>query len=345
MPKPSLDRKDRSRAFVCLGKALEEALQGKGPCSGQIEEGIIQAGRENSWFTAENVNTALKAIVCNLKEDKLHAWLKPYRDELNAQQHPKRVAVVMAGNIPCAGFHDFICTLMAGHIFLGHTSSSDKVLLPILAEMLIQQEPRFAGRLEFRQGKPSGFDAAIASGSDNTGRYFDYHFGRCRHIIRRHRNSVAILTGRETEEELILLGRDIFLYFGLGCRSVSKLFVPQAYDFMPLLNALSSFSKIAKHSEHSSNYTYNKAVFSLNDVPFLDNDFLLLRESTDLHSPISTLHYEFYNRDVHSQIEKHGKEIQCVVSEKDVPFGESQFPALNDYADNVDTMRFLLHLK
>jgi hypothetical protein len=253
----------------------------------------------------------------------------------------------LAGNIPLVGFHDFLSVLITGHKALIKTSSNDQHLLPFLAKYLIAVEPEFADAITFTEGKLEGFDAVIATGSNNTARYFEYYFKDKPAIIRKNRNSAAILTGNESREELVGLGEDIFRYFGLGCRNVSKLFVPQGYDFKNFFEAIYEYKDVIFYDKYANNYDYNKAVFLMSNFKLLDNEFLTIKEDSGYASPISSVFYEYYdNLDTLKQkLEAEQDQLQCVVSNKltenSIPFGQTQKPGLLDYADNVDTIAFL----
>ncbi len=255
----------------------------------------------------------------------------------------------MAGNIPLVGFHDFLSVLIAGHSVVVKQSSNDKHFLPLITKYLEHVEPSFKGAIAFTEEKLTDFDAAIATGSNNTARYFDYYFGKYPNIIRKNRNSITVVTGNETEAELKGLGEDVFRYFGLGCRSVSKLFVLKGYDFDQLFKAIFEYSDIINYKKYQNNYDYNKAVYLMSEFDLLENGFLMLKEDKSYSSPIASLFYEYYD-DVDSLQEKLRQDeddIQCIVSnalENAVPFGQTQQPSLTDYADGVDTLEFLSEL-
>lgn len=337
------------KAFVKLGNYLtvfcEKWYNDGDDIDPRLGNAIAKAGQMNGWFTQENILFALQQWGELLTEEKIMDWLSHYPIEKTTS--PKTVGIVMAGNIPLVGFHDFLCVLLSGNKVLAKLSSNDKVLLPFLSQYLIQEEPSLAERIVFTEGKMEGFDAVIATGSNNTSRYFEYYFGNKPNIIRKNRNSVAILTGNETEQELKALGEDIFKYYGLGCRNVSKVFVPQGYHFDALFNALFHYKDIINQHKYANNYDYNKAVYLMSDFKVLDNGFLVLKEDSGLSSPISVLFYSFYDSEeaLRKQLETQEDQIQCIVSSRDgVGFGETQKPSLNDYADGVDTMEFLLKL-
>ncbi|MEM9679976.1 MAG: acyl-CoA reductase, partial [Bacteroidota bacterium] len=229
-------------------------------------------------------------------------------------------------------------------------SSNDKHLLPFLAKYLEKVEPEFKGRIDFTEEKLEDFDAVIATGSNNTARYFDYYFRGKPSIIRQNRNSVAIITGNESQEQLKALSEDIFRYYGLGCRSVSKLFVPENYNFDPFFNAIYDWHPVINQAKYANNYDYNKAVYLMSEFDMLENGFLMLKEDESYSSPIATLFYETYDStdDLRSKLRNDTDKIQCIVGdgfeEKEVKFGHTQHPQLSDYADDVDTVEFLLKI-
>lgn len=308
---------------------------------------IKRAKETNAWFTEDNVLFAFESWTKLLNSKNLNQWLTHYNlEHINS----KTIAIIMAGNIPLVGFHDFLSVLIAGHSVLVKQSSNDKHFLPLIAKYLEHVDPGFKGKITFTT-KLENFDAVVATGSNNTARYFDYYFGKYPHIIRKNRNGVAILTGKETSEELELLGEDIFRYFGLGCRSVSKLFVPKDYDFDALFNALFKYKDIINYKKYENNYTYNKAVYLMSLFQLLENGFIMLKEDKSYASPIASLFYEFYDDldTLKTKLSNEKEQIQVIVSNEtivdSVAFGSTQQPQLNDYADGVDTLEFLLNLK
>jgi len=302
----------------------------------------------NSWFTLDQLVYACKSWSNTLTVSNINRWISNYTLNKN---NSKTIAIIMAGNIPLVGFHDFLSALIAGHKVLIKQSHNDKHLLPLLAKYLEFLNPEFKDLINFTNEKLEGFDAVIATGSNNTARYFEYYFGKYPHIIRKNRNSVAVLTGSETENELSLLGEDIFRYFGLGCRSVSKLFVPKGYDFDNLFKAIFPYKELISYQKYLNNYDYNKAVYLMSEFKLIENGFLMLKEDPSYASPIATLFYEYYddlatlNKILAANVDK----IQCVVAKdksikKAVAFGKTQQPDLWDYADDVDTLAFLQNL-
>ncbi len=342
----------RIEAFVELGKYLtdfcEKCYANDDSIDLEFKEIVVRAQQENGWFTQENILHALSEWGHLLTQENLGDWLSGY--DLESVESPKTIGIVMAGNIPLVGFHDFLSVILSGHKVLAKLSSNDKRLLPHLVNFLIGKDPSLKERIAFVDGKMEGFDAVIATGSNNTGRYFEYYFGQKPHIIRKNRNSVAILTGKEPPEELTALGEDIFRYYGLGCRNVSKIYVPKGYDFEPFFKAMFSYGDIIHQHKYANNYDYNKAVYLMSNFKILDNGFLVLKEEASLSSPISVLFYSYYDSEetLWKELDALKEHIQCVVSNQDrdgdVGFGNTQKPRLKDYADGVDTMAFLLQL-
>lgn len=296
---------------------------------------------ENPWFTEQNVRLAMRGILAFLNEETLRNWISAY----TLPQRNKTIALVMAGNIPAVGFHDLLAVLICGHRAQLKLSSKDTVLIQYLIGQLCKIEPRFQDQITITD-RLKNFDGVIATGSDNTSRYFEYYFGKYPHIIRKNRTSVAVLNGHETVDELTALGRDVFDYFGLGCRNVSKLFVPAGYTFNQLFESWSSYEPVIHHHKYCNNYDYQKSIQLVNRIPFLDNGFVMFQENKSLVSPISVIYYEYYkDKDaLQSRLSELSEKIQTVIGKKPwskIPFGEGQFPGLCDYADNVDTMAFL----
>ena len=308
---------------------------------------IALSQSHNGWYTPENVYFAINSWSKALTKDNLDHWLAPYNFENTI---PKTVGLVLAGNIPLVGFHDFICVLLSGHDVQVKTSSNDQMLLPFLANYLISIEPALLNYIHFSEGKLTDFDAVIATGSNNTARYFEYYFKDKPSIIRKNRNSVAVLNGTETAADFEALGEDIFRYFGLGCRNVSKLFVPKGYVFDSFFEGIFKFQDVIHYEKYANNYDYNKAVFLMSNFKLLDNGFLTIKEDSSYASPISSVFYEFYDdlELLKIKLAAEQDQIQCIVSNNLIPnsnpFGKTQQPELWDYADNVDTLAFLQNL-
>ncbi len=349
------EQTERLKAFVKLGTFFRQFVQqpprqeeNDGSTAGWMErlhEKVGHAGFQNAWFTRENVMRAIGAWGDTLSEENLTEWLKRYPLENN---RPKKVAVIMAGNIPLVGFHDFLSVLISGNAIQVKLSSNDRILLPFVAEFLASVAPGMQNAITFAEGPLHEYDAVIATGSNNTSRYFEYYFRNKPHVIRKNRNSVAVLTGHETASELFGLGTDIFANFGLGCRNISKIYVPENHDFQGFFDSVQSFSEISSHNKYVNNYDYNKAVFLMNGYPIMDNGFLILKEDASLSSPIGTLHYEYYKDPdrLRIHLSREREKIQCTVGRKqegfETAFGRTQSPALWEYADDVDTVDFLL---
>ena len=321
--------------MVELGKYLQSANE-------DLQIAKQKAFEKNGWFTIEFTEHAIRNIVTEfLQKDKLENWVKAYYLDDNISS--KNVGIVMAGNIPLVGFHDFLSVFISGHKQTIKLSSRDDVLLKHIADKLFEWAPSTRDSISFAD-LLKGCDAYIATGSNNTARYFDYYFGRYPNIIRRNRTSVAVLSGNETAGELESLAEDVHLYFGLGCRNVTKIYIPAGYEFVPLLSAFRKYSYFSDHVKYRNNYDYNLALLIMNNVYYMTNESILLVENEQLFSPISQLNYNFYS-DV-SQVKQtleNDQNIQCIVGET-IPFGLAQQPSLTSYADGIDTMQFLLSL-
>ena len=310
---------------------------------------IIETEKQyNAWFTSENVLHAVTSIGKMLNASDLTQWLSRY--DLTKTREAKKVGLILAGNIPLVGFHDVLCVLVTGNFALIKVSSQDSRLIKHVLQMLTDIEPAFSDQYEFVE-RLENFDAVIATGSNNTSRYFDYYFGKVPNIIRKNRNSIAVLTGDETAAQLNDLGHDIFDYFGLGCRNVSKLMVPKGYNFNFFFESIQSFEPIIHHNKYNNNYGYNRSIYLVGNEQHLDNNFLLLKENPSLSSPLAVIFYEYYDNleSAEDLLKQQNEKIQCIVTvaplqvnNQVVSFGESQQPALWDYADNVDTVEFLI---
>ncbi|QNK77821.1 acyl-CoA reductase [Winogradskyella sp. PAMC22761] len=352
-----MDLQYRINAFVKLGEFLSQFKNNESIKNDAIEANDLfydgfkhqlkLAQEHNGWFTKENISLTLKNWSNALTNKNINHWLETYNFK---EVTPQTVAIIMAGNIPLVGFHDFLSVLISGHNVLVKQSSNDKHLLPFLAKYLEVVAPNFKGKITFTEEKLNHFDAVIATGSDNTARYFEYYFKNKPSIIRKNRNSVAVLTGNETQEELEALSDDIFIYYGLGCRNVSKLFVPKGYDFEKFFNAVYKWNAIINESKYANNYDYNKAVYLMSEFNMLENGFLMIKEDESYASPIATMFYEYYdsNDTLLQKLKTDSDKIQCVVSrsfvDKTIQFGKTQTPQLWDYADGEDTIEFLLKI-
>ncbi|MCF8235794.1 MAG: acyl-CoA reductase [Bacteroidales bacterium] len=351
-----MDIEEKLHAFAKLGNYLRAVW------AEQLPENLTAAQRKfgelaqhpetkNPWFVTRHVNYALKAISDNLRPEFLQEWIEPYKSGLEQNEPLKTIAVVMAGNIPMVGFHDFVSVLVSGNRFLGKLSSQDRYLLPALSDVLVELEPKFKERIFFTEDVLKDFDAVIATGSNNTSRYFDYYFGKYPNLIRENRNGVAVLTGDESFAELNALGKDILLYFGLGCRNVSKLYVPKGFAIDMLFEPLQEYDYVADNHKYRNNYDYFKTIYMVNRENFQDNGFILFRAMDQISTPVSVVHYERYEKveQVKAQLLDKKDNIQCVVGrngiiQDEIAFGHSQDPQLWDYADGRDTLRFLLNL-
>jgi hypothetical protein len=303
-----------------------------------------QASIENGWFIPEFIELAVKNIAQNfLNERELNNWANHYNIPAS-NSTPKTVGIVMAGNIPLVGFHDLLCVFISGHKARIKLSSKDQVLIKHLVEVLTGLNSEIEDLIQFWE-LLKGCDAYITTGSNNTSRYFQYYFGKYRHIIRRNKTSVAILDGNETKNDLEKLADDVYQFFGLGCRNVTKLYVPSRYNFEPLLAAFKKYYYLADHHKYKNNYDYNLTLHILNNKFYMTNDSILLVESPSVFSPISQLSYEYYtNRDQLINILDTDQDIQAIVGKHNIPFGEAQSPGLFDYADKADTVAFLQSL-
>lgn len=335
---------ERIKTFSALGNVLIDGLNGQSKqYTSQLNHLIEAQHLKNPWFTSENVRMAISAIAAELTDEKLKKWTDFYPD-LKKEYPPLRVAVIMAGNIPLVGFHDFLTVLISGNNIQAKTSSKDSDLIKFIGTILCDIDPEYRNKITFSDGPLSGFDLVIATGSDNTSRYFENYFGKYPSIIRKNRNSIAILEGNETDEELEALGKDVFSYFGLGCRNVSKLYVPEGYDFSKLIRKWEKYSYLISHQKYANNYDFNKAVFIVNRESFTDTGFVLIKEDRGLASPVSVLWYEqFRSPEMVKEITENLKErIQCIIGKNHLSFGSAQSPVLWDYADGTDTVEFLL---
>jgi hypothetical protein len=310
-----------------------------------FKELIASARNSNAWFTEQEVYRSLKALSQMLNEDDLKIWF----EDIKITTVPKRVGLILAGNIPLVGFHDVLSVLATGNIALIKLSSSDDKLLPGVLRQLCAIEPTLEDQIVYVE-RLKNFDAVIATGSNNTSRYFEYYFGKVPNIIRKNRTSVAVLTGTEVEEDIAALGHDLFDYFGLGCRNVSKIYLPEDYDVKNFFEPLEQYNDIINHFKYNNNYDYNKSIYLVNSAKHFDNGFLLLKEDTGFSSPLAVLYFERYGKieEVEAALTGNQDNLQCVVSKAHLQietavldFGKSQHPRLWDYADNVNTIQFL----
>lgn len=338
-----LERTHRLNAFTRLGEVLRTLKN-----SEELTEWAYRAHSANNWFVPENVLQSIDSIANNmLDRAQLLRWTELYPSPAKSS----KIGVIMAGNIPAVGFHDALCVLISGHSLHAKLSSDDTFLIKALLNKLTEIEPGFANSIHFVD-RLNDADAFIATGSNNSSRYFEYYFSKKPHIIRRNRVSVALLTGKEDASELAGLVEDILRYYGLGCRNVAKLLVPEGYDFTKFYDQAESFSSYClHHHKYFNNYEYNKSIVLINRVPHLDNGFLLVEENPALVSPLSMVYYQTYQKieDAIDYVNKNEESIQCIVGHPltdkiTIPFGKAQYPLLTDYADGIDTMSFLSKL-
>jgi hypothetical protein len=341
---------DRVNAFVNLGEYILSTQSNTE--NNEFWQTVNAAYTQNQWFTPEFCKFSIVSIAQEwLNTESLNKWINGYpASNFNPTNH-KNIGVVLAGNVPFVGFHDMLCTLIAGHKFIGKTSSKDGGLIQAVVKVLTEIEPRFQSYINITESKLENFDAVIATGSNNSARYFDFYFGKYPNIIRKNRHSIAILTGDESSDDLSKLGSDIFTYFGLGCRNVSKILVPQNYNFNTLLSSLENYQDLSNHNKYANNYQYHRAIYLMNSIEHLDNGFLLVKPDDTLGSPVGVLFYQYYT-DIDSAlnyVSQNIDSIQCLVANdrqisNSIGFGIAQNPSLNDYADGIDTIAFLASL-
>jgi hypothetical protein len=336
---PSLSVHDR----IALLGAVSKSLLNK---TDELDTMIQTAYARNSWFTPDNIATMLQGVALEyLDEGKLTEWAKQYTI---AARPFLKVGLVLAGNIPAVGFNDILCVFIAGHQAHIKYSEKDDVIIPYIIDQIVKLDARAADyfvKVDFLKN----IDAVIATGSDNSARYFNEYFSNYPHIIRKNRNSVAVLDGTESREELYNLGKDVFTYFGLGCRNVSKLYVPKDYDFIPWMEESHKYNDLANHNKYKNNFDYNVALMLLNRVKFINNGCSIVLEDPRFSSRIASIHFEYYDDDeiLVAHLQENIEKIQCVIGHKKydfVPcfdFGMAQCPSLYDYADGVDTLAFL----
>jgi hypothetical protein len=349
---------DTKKAFYRLGNFLR-CMTGEDDCQelAAIEQTFIpdfktllnELAHSNPWFDPLHVKTAMRAIGLMLKEEAIEHWLAPY--QLPGTSSPKNVLVLMAGNLPAVGFHDLMCVLLSGHRLTAKLSADDNKILPWMVKFLNAVNPGLNEMISFSDSICSGFDAVIATGSTFSSRYFQAYFGNYPHIIRKSMTGVAILDGQESEENLGGLADDIFLYYGRGCRNVSMILVPEGYQFEHLFKAFEKYHHFAYHNKYFNNYEYQKAVMLVNGTPHLDNGVILLTMSRVLHTPLGVLHYLNYKNtaEISDFIYRNAGEIQCIAGnnqawQQSVEFGKTQFPGPAIYADQADTIKFLISL-
>ncbi|MBT4232324.1 MAG: acyl-CoA reductase [Flavobacteriaceae bacterium] len=346
------DFKERLIAFSELGTLFKENVDKKEnkkfpEWDTVLEKTLIESHSYNSWFTIDNLKLSLKNWSNSLQENIISDWLSKYNIE---DKSSKKIAIIMAGNIPAVGFHDLLCSLLLNFNCIVKLSSEDKLLIPFIVKFLESRNEKLKNKVTFESEKLKDFDGVIATGNNNSHRYFDYYFSKYPNLLRKTRHSIAVLDGKESDNDLSDLSNDIFNYFGLGCRSVSKVFIPYGYDLDLLFNAFFRHKEVVNHNKYVNNFDYNKAVYLMSKEKFIENGFIILKEESKLGSPIGCLFYEFYNdkKEITKLINNNSDSIQCVVSNinfnTNIKFGQTQCPNINDYADNNDTIKFLLKI-
>ena len=344
--------KERLIAFSELGTLFKENVDKKEnkkfpEWDTVLEKTLIESHSYNSWFTIDNLKLSLKNWSNSLQENIISDWLSKYNIE---DKSSKKIAIIMAGNIPAVGFHDLLCSLLLNFDCIVKLSSEDKLLIPFIVKFLESRNEKLKNKVTFESEKLKDFDGVIATGNNNSHRYFDYYFSKYPNLLRKTRHSIAVLDGKESDNDLSELSNDIFNYFGLGCRSVSKVFVPYGYDLDLLFNAFFRHKEVVNHNKYVNNFDYNKAVYLMSKEKFIENGFIILKEESKLGSPIGCLFYEFYNdkKEITKLINNNSDSIQCVVSNinfnTNIKFGQTQCPNISDYADNNDTIKFLLKI-
>lgn len=331
-------------AFDGLGAYLTRFLNNKELAEFESMQNAIDLSfHKNGWFTHDEVEFALAYWANELTRENLEQWVKRYGKN---PERPKIVGLVLAGNIPMVGFHDVLCTFLAGHRAVIKCSANDDILIPFLLHWMSGQTEGFEAHFRVEKGLMKTFDAVIATGSNNSARHFEHYFKGVPTIIRRNRTSVAVLTGDESDEELKGLIKDAFQYYGLGCRNVTKIYVPKSFDLDRIFSASMPFAYLSSNKKYFNNVIYHKTLMMMQQKAVLENDLILLVEDSSLFSPVGVLNYEYYDdvADLNSRMESQLDDIQCVVGNKNIPFGKAQHPSLHDYADGVDTMKFLLNL-
>ncbi len=355
------DLQKQIQAFALLGKVIREYVRIHfsgtknavfNDFSQLLHDAVQKTLINNPWYISDHLIQALHSIENMLVVNDLNAWLRNYSFHLLTEKSDSSIGVIMAGNIPAVGFHDFLSVLVTGYHFSGKLSSEDPFLLPCFAKILIYFEKGLENKISFHAEIPKNVDAVIATGSNNTARYFEYHYGTMPHIFRQNRNGIAVLTGKETAWQLRGLTKDVFMHFGLGCRNVSKLYLPTGYSFKKLLKAFESAVYVTSHKPFMNNYQHQKAIATMQGKNIIDNGFILLLNSVGISSQPATLHYEFYESpdDLGLKIKRQMDQVQCIVSLPGIPFptigfGKTQQPGLGDNADGIDTIKFLIDLK
>ena len=342
----------RKAALVQLGSSMKSLIDHEDWPGYEIgvEEEIFSAFHQslklasvkNPWFTSQMINHALTVWAQQLREENINQWLNKYNDLDKLSS--KTVLIICAGNLPLVGWHDFICCYLLGAKVQLKLSKSDDVLIPELIKILTLFDADVENNIQVLEQKPMNYDLVIATGSNNTNRYFDYYFGKYPHIFRKNRTSIAVIDDHTSTNDLEKLANDVFGYFGLGCRSVTKLYIKKGFEIDKIFNAFFAYKEIMNHVKYMNNYDYNKSIYLLEEIPFLDNGFVMLKEDVQLHSPVSVINYEYYEHleELNEKLTIIDNEIQCRVGLNGIPFGSAQNPSLSDYADGIDTIQFLI---
>lgn len=354
-----MDLTNRIDDFATLGKVLQQLNNNKSADKisrsqeDYFNKLLEDEKNKNPWFTTSFIQERIAQLTRLLNKENLTNWLSRY-PEAEQSKTSKKIAVIMAGNIPLVGFHDALCVLITGHYLIAKYSSKDFQFLQFIFQLLTMIRADWKERIQFTDSRPTGFDAIIATGSNNASRYFNYYFGDYPHIIRKNRNSIGILDGHETKNDYHHLGWDIFQFYGLGCRNIAKIYVPENFQLASFYEGIRSFSWVIDHYKYANNYDYNKTVWLMQNESIFDNGFLLLKKDKSLSSPIGSLYFEEYTSEatLSQEINKLSETIQCIASRNTIqlgtlstiPFGSSQEPALWDYADQIDTILFLINL-
>ena len=341
---------NRITLFVKLGRFFSDYINNNLESleRNKFDKAINESILHNSFFSKKNILKSLLSWSNVLTKKSIHNFLSNYLIKIKKRE--KKIAIIMAGNIPLVGFHDFFCVIISGNFAIIKLSSKDSHLFKFILSFLVKENPNFSTKFDVVENKLQIFDAVIATGNNISANQFELYFKKYPKIIRRNRHSIAILNGNETKKEIELLANDIFYYYGLGCRNVSKIFIPNNYILYILFKSFVLWNEVINKNSYSNNYNYYRAIYLLNKEVFFDNGFVLLKESEKIGSPVGTIYFEYYKSDnqIKEMIKKNNEKIQCIVSNNNYPktikFGETQMPNLNDFADDIDTFNFLLKL-
>jgi len=345
-----LNLNNRITLFVKLGRFFSDYINNnlESMERNKFDKAINESILHNSFFSKKNILKSLLSWSNVLTKKSIDNFLSNYLIKIKKRE--KKIAIIMAGNIPLVGFHDFFCVIISGNFAIIKLSSKDSHLFKFILSFLVKENPDFSTKFDIVENKLQIFDAVIATGNNISANQFELYFKKYPKIIRKNRHSIAILNGNETKKEIELLANDIFYYYGLGCRNVSKIFIPNNYNLDILFKSFVLWNEVINKNSYSNNYNYYRAIYLLNKEVFFDNGFVLLKESEKIGSPVGTIYFEYYKSDnqIKEMIKKNNEKIQCIVSNNNYPktikFGETQMPNLNDFADDIDTFNFLLKL-